>query len=62
VKKPNPPVGSTSESPFLQATGISKLYQAYRAVHNVSLDVRQGEVVSIIGPSGAGKSTFLRLS
>jgi polar amino acid transport system ATP-binding protein len=60
VKKPNPPVGSTSESPFLQATGISKLYQAYRAVHNVSLDVRQGEVVSIIGPSGAGKSTFLR--
>jgi len=29
-------------------------------VHNVSVDVAPGEIVTIIGPNGAGKSTFLK--
>ena len=31
------------------------------AVHDVSLDVRQGEFVSIVGPSGCGKTTILNM-
>ncbi|MBP1523445.1 ATP-binding cassette domain-containing protein [Salmonella enterica subsp. enterica serovar Worthington] len=29
-------------------------------LHNIDLNIRQGEVVVIIGPSGSGKSTLLR--
>ncbi|OIJ21285.1 phosphonate ABC transporter ATP-binding protein [Anaerobacillus alkalidiazotrophicus] len=31
-----------------------------RALNNINLTIRKGELVSIIGPSGAGKSTFMR--
>ncbi len=55
-------VHSDSGSPraMLTAQHVTKTYQQHCAVDDVSLEVAQGEVVSIIGPSGAGKSTFLR--
>jgi len=40
--------------------GASKNFGSVRALHNVDLGVRVGEVVLIIGPSGSGKSTLLR--
>lgn len=36
--------------------------EEFWALRDVSLDVRQGEMVGIIGANGAGKSTFLRLA
>jgi ABC-2 type transport system ATP-binding protein len=36
-------------------------YDDYLALHNISLAVRQGEMLGIIGPNGAGKSTLLKV-
>ena len=44
----------------VRVSGLSKAYGQHTVLSDVDLDMREGEVVSIIGPSGAGKSTFLR--
>jgi putative ABC transport system ATP-binding protein len=50
---------------ILKATHLTKRFKrgdkSFEAVSNVSLDVKKGEVVSIIGRSGCGKTTLLNL-
>jgi multiple sugar transport system ATP-binding protein len=42
--------------------GVRKVYEnGFTAVHNVSLEVGDGEFVVLVGPSGCGKSTTLRM-
>jgi multiple sugar transport system ATP-binding protein len=41
--------------------GVSKSFGAAKVIHNVDLDISDGEFVVFVGPSGCGKSTLLRL-
>ena len=51
-------MGEAAAAPsLLQVRGLRKNYGARRVVHDVSLDVRSGEVVGLLGPNGAGKTT-----
>jgi len=55
--RPAPALGR----PALTATGLTKSFGGLRAVDQVDLEVRAGEIVGIIGPNGAGKTTLLDL-
>lgn len=50
---------------MLESRGVAKYFthknRPMRALDHIDLDIRDGEIVSLIGPSGCGKSTFLRL-
>ncbi len=44
--------------PLLAAHGVAKRFGGVRALQDVSLSIRRGEVYGLIGPNGAGKTTF----
>lgn len=39
---------------------VQKFYGKFNALHNINLQIDQGETVVLIGPSGSGKSTLIR--
>ena len=45
---------------IFDAKDLSVYYSDFRAVRDVNLDVRKGQITALIGPSGCGKSTVLR--
>jgi branched-chain amino acid transport system ATP-binding protein len=47
-------------APLLEVRDISVQYRHLRALHDVSLEVREQEIVALVGANGAGKSTLLK--
>jgi len=46
---------------MLAVEGLTKSFGGFRAVNQVSFEVRQGEILGLIGPNGSGKSTTFSL-
>ena len=44
---------------MLQFENVSTFYGKIQALHSVNVEIRQGEIVTLIGANGAGKSTLL---
>src|SRR5947209_16172636 len=51
--------------PFISLRNVRKVYRAkdqeFLAVSDVTMDVAEGELVSLVGPSGCGKTTVLKI-
>ncbi|WP_423241387.1 ABC transporter ATP-binding protein [Oceanobacillus zhaokaii] len=45
---------------MLSIDGLEKSFKDKKVLHNISFDVRKGEIMAILGPNGAGKSTTIR--
>lgn len=49
-----------ADAPIVSIRGLRKSFGDMPVLNGIDLDVRRGEVVTIIGPSGSGKTTLLR--
>ena len=51
----------SSDQPLLAIVGVSKYFGGVRAVEDVTVSIRRGEIMSVIGPNGAGKTSLLNM-
>ena len=58
--EPQPSDVTVPDEPLLAVTGLRKSFGHHVVLKSIDLEVRRGEVVTLIGPSGSGKTTVLR--
>jgi NitT/TauT family transport system ATP-binding protein len=60
-----PERGVVAGQPLVQVRGLGRVFETaagpVTAIHDIDLDIRQGEFLAIVGPSGCGKTTLLRI-
>ncbi|MEM9778557.1 MAG: ABC transporter ATP-binding protein [Pseudomonadota bacterium] len=62
MTEPAAPSGLSDRPPLMSVKSVDKVFAGnIVALRNMSLDVREGDFISLLGPSGCGKSTALRL-
>jgi ABC-2 type transport system ATP-binding protein len=47
------------ENPVIELIGLTKLYGSLKAVDNLNLTIKKGEIYGLLGPNGAGKTTTI---
>ena len=52
---------TTDRAPLLSVRGVEKSFPGVRALHEMHLELRHGEVLALVGENGAGKSTLMKL-
>jgi iron(III) transport system ATP-binding protein len=55
-----PRAGTEPREPYLRIDGLTKMFGAFTALKDISLEVLEGEFICFLGPSGCGKTTLLR--
>jgi ribose transport system ATP-binding protein len=49
------------ETPLLEVQGVAKSFPGVKALQDMHLELRRGEVLALVGENGAGKSTLMKL-
>lgn len=46
---------------MIKAIGLTKYFDSFRAIEDISFEIEKGEIVGFIGPNGSGKTTTMRI-
>jgi branched-chain amino acid transport system permease protein len=53
-------IAAATDGPILAVAGLAKAYGSLTVLEAIDLEIRAGELVSLVGPNGAGKTTLMR--
>ena len=55
------PASDSMASPVVEVRNLTKRFQGFTAVDNISFDIKKGEILGLLGPNGAGKTTTIHM-
>src|SRR5680860_1602931 len=55
------PASGSITSSVVEVRNLTKRFQGFTAVDNISFDIKKGEILGLLGPNGAGKTTTIHM-